>query len=98
MNIIISGKDFKLSPSLKEFVTVHVEKISHKYPFIQEVKVELDVDHHQHSGDLFRAELSTVIGKRVAKAGEKSTDMHTAVNGALAKLTRQIEKIKNTRK
>lgn len=97
MNIIISGKDFQLSPSLKEFVTVHVDKISRKYPFVQEVKVELDVDHHQHSGELFRAELSTVIGKHVAKAGEKSNDMHTAVTGALTKLTRQIEKIKNTK-
>lgn len=94
MRLIISGKDFPLTPSLKEFVRNKFSRFDrHSHPIL-EARVELDVDHNQRSGDIFRATAHLILGKRVVKAGVKAPDMHAAVDELLPKLERQLERLK----
>ena len=94
MQIIISAKDFKLTPSLKAYVERHTETLIRHAPTVTDVKVELDVDHNQHRGMIYRVEVSARMGRTYLKAGEKAEHMQEAINLCIPKLIRQIEKHK----
>ncbi len=98
MNIIISGKDFSLTPSLKEYVEGHMAKIERLFPFVTEAKVELDVDKNQKKGMIYRAEVSVHVHKSPMKAGEKAEHMQEAINLCIPKLVRQLERYKETKR
>lgn len=94
-NLIITGKNFKLTPSLKEYVSKKMNKLDEFSSLrILEAKVELDVDHNQKSGLINRVEASARLPGAVLKAGVKATDMHAAVDLCLPKLIRQVKKYK----
>lgn len=95
MELIVSGKDFPLTPSLKTYVAekfAHFER--HDHP-IEQARVELDVDHNQHRGDIFRVTAHLILGKHVVKAGVKAEKMHAAIDLVIPKLERQLERLKD---
>lgn len=93
MALIISAKTFKLTPTLKNYVTIRLKRVLKFYPLVQELKAELDHDHNQRSGLVFRAELSARIGSRTLKAGQKAEHMEEAIDLCMPKLVRQVEKL-----
>ncbi len=95
MDIIISGKDFRLTPSLKTYVTQKVGKLAHYWGKISRARVELDVDHNQKSGNIYRVEVWLDIpGEPDIALGAKAADMHAAIDVVVPKLERQIMKLK----
>ncbi|HCJ52627.1 MAG TPA: ribosome-associated translation inhibitor RaiA [Candidatus Kerfeldbacteria bacterium] len=94
MNIMISGKDFSLTPALKAFVEIKIQKLFHLAPSIQSAKVELDVDRNKHKGDIFRAEISVVMRGTALKAGDKSEHMQSAILRSIEKLSRRVTTLK----
>jgi len=94
MNVIISGKDFSLTPSLKAYTLAHTKKLGRIMPAIQEIKIELDVDKNQHSGAIYRAEISVKLPGSFLKAGEKAEHMQQALDLCVPKLAKQLERVK----
>ncbi|MFA6197784.1 MAG: ribosome-associated translation inhibitor RaiA [Patescibacteria group bacterium] len=94
MRIIITGKDFKLTPSLKDYVQEKALKLIKYNNHIQQVKYELDYDHNQKSGDINRVEIWATIPGRVLQVGLKASDMHAAIDVATDKINRQLVKAK----
>ena len=94
MDIIISGKDFKLTPSLKTYVTEKVGKLSHYWNKIIRARVELDVDRNKKSGDLYRAQVWLEVPGKDIEVGGKASDMHAAIDMLMPKLERLIAKAK----
>lgn len=95
MDLIISGKDFKLTPSLKTYVTEKVGKLARYWSRITRARVELDVDHNQTSGNRYRVEVwLNVSGGADIALGAKAADMHAAIDVVVPKLERQIMKLK----
>jgi putative sigma-54 modulation protein len=94
-NLIISGKDFKLTPQIKEYVTKKMGKVSKlAYRPISEMKIELDVDHNQRTGNIYRAEASVILAGKIIKAGEKADNLRAAIDLTIPKIIRQVEKVK----
>lgn len=93
--MIISAKDFKLTPSLKTYVTEKFSRLAHlsREP-VSETKVMLDVDHNKKHGLTNRIEASVVWRGRTYKAGEKATEMHEAIDLCVEKLERQLRDAK----
>lgn len=95
MNIIVSAKTFKLSDYLVEYVEKKLEKLARLVPKDTDVKVELDHDHNQHTGLVFRVEVSLHLGKTVIKAGEKAEHMNEAIDLCVPKLVHHVVKFKD---
>jgi len=95
-NLIITGKDFKLTPSLKAYVSKKMGKLDEFSSVrILEAKVELDVDHNQKSGLIYRTEMSVQLPGTIFKAGQKAYNMREAIDLCLPKLTEQVMKYKD---
>lgn len=95
-NIIITGKDFKLTQPLKDYVSRKMEKITKLSSLqIRDIKIELDFDKNQKSGLIYRAEMSVQLPGRILKAGEKAYNMREAVDLCIPKLVEQVTKYKD---
>jgi len=93
--MIISSKNFKLTPSITTYVETKLSplnKIS-RQP-ISKIKVRLDFDRNQRSGDIYRVEGSVVWLGKIYKAGEKAQDIHEAIDLVKEKLERQLRDAK----
>ncbi len=94
MKLIITGKDFSLTPSVKAYVTEHAARLEHFNHRIVKVKFELDVDKRHQKGENCRVEGWVEIPGNDLQAGARATDMHTAINRVIDKLSRQLSKKK----
>lgn len=95
-NIIITGKDFQLTQPLKDYVNKKMSKITKMSGLrIQEIKVELDFDKNQKSGQIYRSEMSVQLPGRIIKAGQKGYNMREAIDSCLPKLIEQVVKYKD---
>ncbi len=98
MPTIISGKHFKLTNALKEYVTRQFSKLQKYSPHtFTEMRAELDVDENQRSGDIYRVEMSVGLPGEYLKAGHKGGHMREAIDLCTDKLVRQIKKYKGKR-
>ena len=96
MNITIKATHLDLTPSIKQYVE---EKVGHLGKFIvaQEAKVELERDRKHHTGLVFRAEVTMIVGGKVMRAEERAEDIYAAVDLLIPKLKEQIGKFKDKR-
>jgi ribosomal subunit interface protein len=95
-NIIITGKDFKLTSPLKAYVTRKMTKISRLSSLrLEEIKIELDFDKNQKSGLIYRTEMSVQLPGTMLKAGQKGHSMQEAINLCIPKLIEQVTKYKD---
>jgi putative sigma-54 modulation protein len=60
-----------------------------------ETKVELERDRHHHSGNVFRAEVTMMIGGKMIRADATAEDMYAAIDLVVPKLKEQISKFKD---
>jgi ribosomal subunit interface protein len=93
--MIISAKNFKLTPSIKTYVEEKYKPLNRlsRQP-INEMKVRLDFDRNQHKGDIYRVEASAIWLGKEYKAGVKASDMHEAIDLVKEKLERQLRDAK----
>ncbi len=99
MPTIISGKHLKLNEPLKVYILQKLRKIKKLSPHILEFKAELDKEHNQQKGNIFRANISLKLSGKVIKARQKAEHMREAIDLCIPKITRQITKYKTqTRK
>ena len=94
MNLTIGAKDFKLTPSLKEYVTDKLSKLQKFHPRITKIGVELDVDHNVTKGRKFRVEVWIDWAGGGIEAGSKGESMQEALDLVYPKLERQLVKAK----
>lgn len=88
--LIISAKDFDLTPSLKEYVNEKLGKLYRFSRHISKIAVELDIDHgHQH-GRINRIEVWVTVAGAVLQAGHRAEHMHEAIDLVYPKIERQV--------
>ena len=98
MNITISGKDFKLTPAIKEYVNQKIGKLAKFNADILRIGVELDVDHNVTKGKKYRIEVWIYLPGRTIQAGIKAEHMDEAIDLVYPILERQIVKQKEKRR
>lgn len=94
MDIIITGKDFKLTPSIKMYVEQHAQKLVHLRGDIDMIRFELDVEKHHKKGENFRAEGWVFAPGATVAAGEHAMTMQMAIDHVIAKLFEQLRRKK----
>ncbi|MBI3573335.1 MAG: ribosome-associated translation inhibitor RaiA [Candidatus Kerfeldbacteria bacterium] len=98
MHITISGKDFALTPAIKEYVIEKIGKLAKFSRAIERIGVELDVDHNQHRGQIYRVEVWIYLPGKTLRAGQKASNMHEAIDTVYPKLERQIVRDKERKR
>ena len=90
MTITISGKDFQLTPAIKEYVEEKIGKLAHFSRRIIRIGVELDVDHNVTKGMKNRIEVWIYLPGKTIQAGIKAEHMREAIDLVYPKLERQL--------
>ena len=100
MELKIHARNVDVTPRLQEHVEKKVSKLDRYLPNIQEVRVDLAIERRKQSIDQCIAQL-TLRNTRgvILRAEEKrQTDIYAALDMALDKMYRQIERYKGKRK
>lgn len=88
MNIIISGKNLQVSPTLKDHVERRIGKLEKFIPF-NEAQVTLSVEKDRH-----KVEVTIPLNSYLLRGEEETGDMYASVDMVVDKLERQMKKYK----
>lgn len=97
MELTITGKNLDVSDWLYEFVERKVNRLDRYLPGIEEARIELSVENTRNANQRQRAQLTLRRGGVILRSEERSADMFAAVNAALDKMQRQIDRYKGKR-
>lgn len=93
MELIIKGRHIELTPSLKEWIEKKVRKIERKLDNIH--KIEVEVDYFQGKpNERSECEITLFADHVVFRSTADNEDMYAAIDRAVEKIERQIEKYK----
>lgn len=88
--IQVTGRHVSVTEAIKNYAASRVEHIHLDYPKIIDVQVILDVEKHRHFAEVI-LHCSNHI---TIEASHECDDMYAAIDGVLAKITRQMRKFK----
>jgi len=94
MEIIISCKNFELTPSLREYAQEKLSKLGIFWHRIIRVRLELEVDKHKRGGKMHQATVTVEVPGPDIRVVEQAEEMHAAIDLAIPVLERQIKKMK----
>ena len=88
--IRITGRHLNITDAIREYAQSKVEHIHLDYPRIIEVHVILDVTKHRHFAEI----VLHCANHITIEADHECDDMYAAIDGVIAKITRQMRKYK----
>jgi putative sigma-54 modulation protein len=98
VSVTIHARDLNVSPRLKEYVERKVSKLDHYLPTISEARVDLtEAKAARSAADRQVAQLTVHTRGQVLRAEERKDDIFAAIDAALDKMQRQIERYKGKR-
>jgi putative sigma-54 modulation protein len=98
VSVTIHARDLNVSPRLKEYVEKKVGKLEHYLPTISEARVDLtEARAARSAADRQVAQLTVRTRGQVLRAEERKDDIFAAIDAALDKMQRQIERYKGKR-
>jgi putative sigma-54 modulation protein len=92
MNLSISGHHLEVTPALREYVTVKLDRIRRHFDQVIDVNVFLSVDKLQQ-----KAEISLHVRGKDLFAEAIDDDLYAAIDALTDKLDRQVLKYKDKR-
>ncbi|MFH1112133.1 MAG: ribosome-associated translation inhibitor RaiA [Patescibacteria group bacterium] len=92
MDIIVSAKNFKLTPSLVTYTEEKIGKIARFWSEIIRANVELSVGRVKSAGNIFNIRVWLEVPGPDLEAEVEAHDMHEGVDLVLSKLESQIRK------
>lgn len=95
MDIIISCKNFDLTPSLRAYVEEKVGKLNNYWDRIIRARVDLQVDKNKRGGLMHQATVTLEVPGPDIRVTEEAGDMHAAFDLTMPVLEIQIKKAKS---
>jgi putative sigma-54 modulation protein len=97
-NLEIFGREFEVTDHMRDYVTKKVAKLDRHLTTIDDIRIELAyVKAARSAADRYVAQM-TVRGKGfILRAEERADDVRTALDTALDKLSRQVDRYKGKR-
>lgn len=100
MDVIIRGQDVKITDTLADYTQQKLGRLDRYLPHIAEIRVDLSRQHNSRGDDLMIAQITLRHNRgAILRAEEKVTNtdrdsLHAAINLAVDKMYRQIERFK----
>jgi putative sigma-54 modulation protein len=100
MNIDFYGQNLKVTEAVEGYARKKLDRLDRYLPNIAEVRVDLSHTHTRRGQDLTTAQITLRHARGAILRAQVSTesDIEGAINGAVDKLYRQIERFKDKRK
>lgn len=95
MQIVISAKNFTLTPSIRAFVEEKFIRLEHHWSRILRANVELGVQKHHKHGDNFLAFVHLETPGPDIRASADAPDIRSAVDQVYEKLEKQVMRMKD---
>ena len=92
MNLLVTGHHLEVTPSLREYLTTKLERLTRHFDHVLDVNVILSIERENH-----RVEASIHLSGKNLFAEAQDTDMYAAIDALIDKLDRQIVKHKEKR-
>ncbi|MCX7831350.1 MAG: ribosome-associated translation inhibitor RaiA [Actinobacteria bacterium] len=93
MELIVKGRQIELTPALKDWVSKKVKKIERKLSSIHKIEVELDY-YPGKPNQKNECEITLYADHVIFRSTSENEDMYVAVDKAIEKIERQIERYK----
>lgn len=100
MDVIIRGNGLKVTEALENYAKKKLDRLDRYLPNISDVRVDLAHQHNKRGEDLVIAQI-TVRHQRgaILRSEEKAAgDIHAAINAAVDKMYRRIQRFKGKRR
>jgi putative sigma-54 modulation protein len=100
VEVIIRGDGLKVTEALEDYAKQRLDRLDRYLPNISDVRVDLAHQHTRRGEDVIIAQI-TVRHQRgaILRAEEKAAgDIHLAINAAVDKMYRQIQRFKGKRR
>ena len=94
MDITIQTRNLELTDWLRTYIEKKVNKFDRFLPGVGEARVELLVQETKSLGDRNVVQFTVRKSGTILRAEERSSDMQTAIDTVLEKMSRQIERYK----
>ncbi|MEX0651923.1 MAG: ribosome-associated translation inhibitor RaiA [Candidatus Paceibacterota bacterium] len=101
MHYTIKTTDFDMTPEISQYLEDKLEALD-KYIDSTDPSIKCDVElgktteHHQ-SGDIFRAEINVLIGKKLFRAEAEEASMNAAIDNVKGEISKQLKRNKGKR-
>lgn len=94
MQLIISGKNFQLTPSLKTYVEEKLSKLSRYWPRVLRARAELSMNRHHKHGEIFTAYVWLETPGPDIRLSATANDIRACIDLLYPKLERQMIRAK----
>ena len=98
MKLLIHGRQITITEHIEEHVNKRIERLERHMPQVTEVRAELSHLPTKSLSDSFTCQLTMWAKKRILRAEESSGDVYAAIDKAVDKMDRQIEKVAGQQK
>ncbi len=95
MNLTISGHHLEVTPSLRNYVTTKLDRITRHFDQLVDVKVRLTVENQKEKERRQRAECNIHVKGNDMFAQSANEDLYAAVDELMDKLDRQVVRHKD---
>jgi len=91
MPLQISGNNFEITPSLKQYIEEKIGGVRNYFQEVKKIQVSLEVDHHHQKGDaVHRVHITVHIPKEAVHIDAATSEMHAAIDKAEDKLRKHL--------
>jgi putative sigma-54 modulation protein len=100
MKISIKATNLELTPAIHEYIETKIGSLDHflkRFESEGEIKVSVEIARttkHHKSGNVFYAEVTFSIGKKLLRAEHSDFDIRVAIDKVKDKLQQEIKKYK----
>lgn len=98
VRVQVKGKNITITPALHDQVVEKVRKLDRYLDRLQAVEVELATDNTREAARHNRVEATTHVGGRTIRVATANADMYAAIDEAVDKLHRQLNRQKERMK
>lgn len=92
MQIIVRGHKLKITPAIRNYAQKKMQKMERFFSNIQEVLVELEVQHIKNKAKRQIAHVTIKLSQGILRGNESDQDIYTALDKIFAKMEKQVKK------
>lgn len=93
MRLMVHGRQVNVTESIEQYVSKRMQRLERHMPQVMDIRVELTHLPTKSIDDSFTCQLTMQAKKQILRAEESSGDIYAAIDKAIDKLDRQVNKV-----
>jgi putative sigma-54 modulation protein len=94
MDLQLTGKNFEINSSVREYVGKKIKRLTRYINDIEEMKVEITEENTRMPKDRYTVQITLVSKRNILRGEERASDINLAIDKSVKLLARQIRRFK----